>query len=172
MAWKIDTSTFPNIQRNPFAYEATIVSIEGKHGQASGEPFVSIVWDSPMGKRFSKIFCKNKWFTPEFRGPQDLEAGSKEHKLFARSIGVGNRKGDIDKLLGGKTPVVEGFNEMIEILENTAVGKKFWVVETQDRNEDGTPGDGYNLSIRGTEKPTRVPANTKFIEREESFSAN
>lgn len=162
MAFSLKTDDLPISDRPPLAYHATVAAFELRTSKNSGEPNINITLMTPTGsKRFDRIALKRHWFDADF-SPSKI-TDTKERNLFFLSVGAKNRVGKVRRYLGME--VEAEFNspeELAATLNEHVVGKKFIVVETQQKDEDGHATDNYNLSLYDEDRPPKsLPEGTR-----------
>lgn len=171
MPFSLKTDDLPVSDRPPLAYHATVASFELRTSQNSGEPNINITLMTPTGKRFDRIAMKRHWFEPSF-DPNKI-TDTKERNLFFLSVGAKNRIGKVRRYLGME--VEAEFNspeELAATLNEHAVGKKFIVVEQQQKDENGHATDNYNLNLYDEDRPPKsYPEGTRNMLDQEPKAA-
>lgn len=155
---KLKTSELPVASRKPFVYRATVKSFDLRTANTSGEPYINIVLESPIGKRFDKIFLRRAWFAPDF-DPKKV-TDQKELGSFFSNVGASNRPGKTQRYLGVEFEgEADSPEQLSQILNERSVGKQFWVIEKQSVDKDTKiPSNNYNMYLYD-EFPKKLPAD-------------
>lgn len=147
MSFTLNTAELPSAERRNRVYHATVSGFELKTGQQSGEPYINITLQTKTGKRFDSIFLKRHWFEPGFSPAKISSQGEK--LLYINNIGAKNKLGKLRQYLGAECQ--EEFSnpeELVQVLQGRVVGKKFTILERQQRDKDTKePTDRYTLSL-------------------------
>lgn len=163
----LNTKDLPVGNRPDMFYKAVVISFELKTSQ-TGNPRINVTLQRlGGGKRFDNINLRANWFDPEFK-PNSL-TDQKERNMYYMSVGKRGRAGKILLYLGEDyTGEFNSPQELAQVLSAVAVGKKFWVKETQQWAEvkekkivDGeekevtvkVPTENYNLNLYDINKP-------------------